>query len=58
MTTASVVVGLEFTQLPRQIDRIPEERAVKILGKRPGNTVLTRSVSVAWSEAAGCLSRR
>ena len=26
--------------------------------KRPGNTVLTRSVSVAWSEAAGCLSRR
>ena len=31
MTTASVVVGLEFTQLPRQIDRIPEERVVKIL---------------------------
>ena len=29
-----------------------------IRGKRPGNTVLTRSVSVAWFEAAGCLSRR
>ena len=31
MTTASVVISFEFAQLPRQIDCIPEEHAIKNL---------------------------
>ena len=31
MTTASVVIIFEFAQLPRQIDGIPEEHAIKTL---------------------------
>ena len=31
MTTVTVVVSLEFAQLPRQIDCIPEKHAVKML---------------------------
>ena len=31
MTTVTIVVSLEFAQLPRQIDCIPEEHAIKIL---------------------------
>ena len=31
MTTVTVVVSLEFAQLPRQIDCIPEKHAIKML---------------------------
>ena len=31
MTTATIVVSLEFAQLARQIDCIPEEQAIKNL---------------------------
>ena len=31
MTTVTVVIILEFAQLPRQIDCIPEEHAIKTL---------------------------
>ena len=37
MTTATMVVSLEFAELPRQIDCIPEEHVIKNLAPNGAN---------------------
>ena len=43
MTTATIVISLEFAQLPRPIDCIPEEHAIKILAHESCRSVFHRT---------------